>query len=48
MDTLGLGRRLPSVRPSIDLGFAPLRTVGRLAAPLLAAFFFSLFVGPLV
>jgi len=48
METLGLGKYLRQIRPSLDLAFAPVRTVGRLAAPLLAALFLSLFVAPLV
>jgi len=43
-----LGRALRRVRPALDLTFEPLRTVGKLAAPLLAALFLSLFIGPLV
>jgi putative peptidoglycan lipid II flippase len=48
IDTAGLRRYLQQLRPSLDLAFSPVRTVGRLAAPLLAALFLSLFVGPLV
>jgi putative peptidoglycan lipid II flippase len=48
LETWGLGKYLRPIRPTLDLAFAPVRTVGRLAAPLLAALFFSLFVGPLV
>ncbi len=48
IETLGLGRHLRQLRPSLDLGFPPVRTVGRLAAPLLVALSLSLFVGPLV
>jgi putative peptidoglycan lipid II flippase len=48
LETLGLGAHLRRIRPSLDLAFEPVRTVGRLAAPLLAAMFLSLFVGPLV
>jgi putative peptidoglycan lipid II flippase len=48
IETLGLRRHLRHVRLSFDLSFPPVRTVGRLAAPLLAGFFFSLFIGPLV
>jgi len=48
IETLGLRRYLRYVRPSLDLSFLPVRTVGRLAAPLLAGLFFSLFIGPLV
>ncbi|RPI54212.1 MAG: hypothetical protein EHM56_06475, partial [Chloroflexi bacterium] len=45
---LGLRRHVAGIRPSLDLAFGPVRTVGRLAAPLLAALFLSLFIGPLV
>jgi putative peptidoglycan lipid II flippase len=48
METLGLGRALQQARLSMDLSMPPVRTVGRLAAPLLAALSLSLFVGPLV
>jgi putative peptidoglycan lipid II flippase len=48
IEGLGLRDYLNRVRPSLDLGFGPVRTVGRLAAPLLAALFLSLFLGPLV
>ncbi len=48
LEVLGLGRQLWQARPSLDLAFAPVRTVGRLAAPLLVALSLSLFVGPLV
>lgn len=48
LEVLGLGRQLRQVRPSLDLAFAPVRTVGRLAAPLLVALSLSLFAGPLV
>jgi murein biosynthesis integral membrane protein MurJ len=48
IETLGLRRYLGQVRLSLDLSFPPVRTVGRLAAPLLAGLFFSLFIGPLV
>jgi putative peptidoglycan lipid II flippase len=48
IESLGLRRRLRRIRPALDLAFSPLRTVGRLAAPLLVALFLSLFVGPLV
>ncbi len=48
LETLGLGRHLRRVRPSLDFSFSPVRTVGRLAAPLLVALSLSLFVGPLV
>ncbi len=48
IETLGLRRYLRQVRPAFDLSFPPVRTVARLAAPLLAGLFFSLFIGPLV
>jgi putative peptidoglycan lipid II flippase len=48
IEALGLGRPLQKLRPALDLASSRVRTVGRLAAPLLAALFFSLFVGPLV
>ena len=48
VETLGLRRHLRRMRPSLDLTSEPVRTVGRLAAPLLAAMFLSLFIGPLV
>jgi len=48
LEMLGLGRQLRQARPSLDLGFAPVRTMGRLAAPLLVALSLSLFVGPVV
>jgi putative peptidoglycan lipid II flippase len=48
IEALGLGRILRRVRPLLDLRFPPVRTTGRLAAPLLAALTLSLFVGPLV
>jgi putative peptidoglycan lipid II flippase len=48
VDSLGLRKYLRRVRPSLDFGFAPVRRVARLAAPLLAALFLSLFVAPLV
>jgi len=48
VEASGLGRLLRQIRPTLDLAFGPVRTVGRLAAPLLAAMFLSLFVGPLV
>jgi murein biosynthesis integral membrane protein MurJ len=44
----GLRRYLRQIRPALDLSFPPVRTVGRLAAPLLAGLFFSLLVGPVV
>ncbi|HFD39463.1 MAG TPA: murein biosynthesis integral membrane protein MurJ [Anaerolineae bacterium] len=43
-----LGRAVRRVRPALDLTFEPLHRVGKLAAPLLAALFLSLFIGPLV
>jgi len=48
LETSGLRKHLGDVRPTLDLAFGPLRTVGRLAAPLLVALSLSLFVGPLV
>lgn len=48
LEALGLGRQLRHARPSLDLTSVPVRTVGRLAAPLLVASSLSLFVGPLV
>ncbi|MBN1136366.1 MAG: oligosaccharide flippase family protein, partial [Anaerolineae bacterium] len=48
VEAWGLRRHLAHLRPSLDLAFEPVRTVGRLAAPLLGALFLSLFVGPLV
>jgi putative peptidoglycan lipid II flippase len=48
IEALGLHKYWDRVRPTLDLAFAPVRTVGRLAAPLLAALSLSLFVGPLV
>jgi putative peptidoglycan lipid II flippase len=48
IETLGLGKAIRQIHPSLDLVFAPVRTVGRLAAPLLAALSLSLFVGPIV
>jgi putative peptidoglycan lipid II flippase len=48
LETLGLGRYLRHLRPNMDLAFPPVRTVGRLAAPLLVALSLSLFIGPLV
>jgi putative peptidoglycan lipid II flippase len=44
----GLRRYVGRIRPALDLALEPLRTVGRLAAPLLVALFLSLFVAPLV
>jgi len=48
IEASSLGRHLRRVRPSLDLAFEPVRTAGKLAAPLLAALFLSLFIGPLV
>jgi putative peptidoglycan lipid II flippase len=48
LEVWGLRRYLARLRPSLDLAFGPLRTVGRLAAPLLGALFLSLSIGPLV
>jgi putative peptidoglycan lipid II flippase len=48
IEALGLRRHRHLIRPALDLAFTPLRTVGRLAAPLLVALFLSLFIGPLV
>ncbi len=48
LEMAGLRRSLRSIRPVLDLTFEPVRTVGRLAAPLLAGLSLSLFVGPLV
>lgn len=48
IETLGIGRRLRSVRPTLNLRLPEVRTVGRLAAPLLAGLFFSLLVAPVV
>lgn len=48
IETLGLRRYLHRVRLALNLSFPPMRTVGRLAAPLLAGFTLSLFIGPLV
>jgi putative peptidoglycan lipid II flippase len=48
IEALGLRHHLARLRPSLDLAFGPVRTVGRLAAPLLGALFLSLFVAPLV
>jgi putative peptidoglycan lipid II flippase len=48
VEALGLRAYLRRVRLRLDLAFEPVRTVGRLAAPLLAAFFLSLFIVPLV
>jgi putative peptidoglycan lipid II flippase len=48
IEGFGLRRHVAAIRPSLDVAFGPVRTVGRLAAPLLAALFLSLFVGPLV
>ena len=48
IESWGLRRHVAGIRPSLDLAFGPVRVVGRLAAPLLAALFLSLFIGPLV
>lgn len=48
IETLGLRRYLHRVRLSLNFSFPPIRTVGRLAAPLLAGFTLSLLVGNLV
>jgi putative peptidoglycan lipid II flippase len=48
IETLGIGRHLRSVRPALNLRLPGVRTVGRLAAPLLAGLFFSLLVAPVV
>lgn len=48
IESLGLYKYVRRIRPSLDLAFEPVRTVGRLAAPLLVAMFLSLFVAPLV
>ncbi|MFC2029589.1 murein biosynthesis integral membrane protein MurJ [Chloroflexota bacterium] len=48
IETLGIGRHLRSLRPSLNLRLTEARTVGRLAAPLLAGLFFSLLVAPVV
>lgn len=48
LEGLGLGRHLKQLRPSLALAFEPVQTVGRLAAPLLAALSLSLLVGPVV
>jgi murein biosynthesis integral membrane protein MurJ len=48
IETLGLRKHLRRLRPAFDLSFPPVRIVGRLAAPLLAGLFFSLFIGPVV
>lgn len=48
IEAAGLRKRLGRFRPALDLTFAPVRTVGRLAAPLLAATALSLFVAPIV
>ena len=44
----GTGLRLGAIRRVLDPSFPPLRTTARLAAPLFAGLFFSLFIGPLV
>jgi murein biosynthesis integral membrane protein MurJ len=48
VETWGLRRHVRRIRPSLNLAFEPVQTVGRLAAPLLVALSLSLFVGPLV
>ena len=48
IETIGLGDYVRRIRPSLDVTFGPVQTVGRLAAPLLVALSLSLFVGPLV
>jgi putative peptidoglycan lipid II flippase len=48
VEAVGLGAHGRDLRPALDLTSAPVRTVGKLAAPLLAALTLSLFVGPLV
>ncbi|MGQ9599305.1 MAG: murein biosynthesis integral membrane protein MurJ [Anaerolineae bacterium] len=48
LEMAGLRKSLRQVRPILDLASEPVRTVGRLAAPLLVALSLSLFVGPLV
>jgi putative peptidoglycan lipid II flippase len=48
IELLGLHKCLRRIRPTLNLASEPVRTVGRLAAPLLAAMFLSLFVAPLV
>ena len=44
----GTGFNLGAIRRVLDPSFPPLRTTARLAAPLFAGLFFSLFIGPLV
>ena len=44
----GTGFSLGAIRRVLDPSFPPLRTTARLAAPLFAGLFFSLFIGPLV
>jgi putative peptidoglycan lipid II flippase len=44
----GTGLTGGAIRRVLDPGFPPLRTAARLAAPLFAGLFFSLFIGPLV
>ncbi len=44
----GGGLSLGAIRRALDPRFPPLRTVARLAAPLFAGLFLSLFIGPLV
>jgi putative peptidoglycan lipid II flippase len=48
IETLGIGRHLRSLRPSLNLRLTEVQTVSRLAAPLLAGLFFSLLVAPVV
>jgi murein biosynthesis integral membrane protein MurJ len=48
IEAAGLRKQLGRLRPALDLTLAPVRTVGRLAAPLLAATFLSLFIAPIV
>jgi murein biosynthesis integral membrane protein MurJ len=48
VEAFGLKEYLRRVRLALDLAFEPVRAVGRLAAPLLAALFLSLFIVPLV
>lgn len=48
IEVWGLRQHLVRLRPSLDISSVPVRTVGRLAAPLLGSLFLSLFVAPLV
>ena len=48
IETWGLGKYLRQLRLTLNVTFAPAKTVFRLAAPLLAALSLSLFVAPLV